>query len=288
MSRFETKSSHWKAEILIVLANFRNAILGWSIFITNFVMNIAGALANVCVFYFLASITGSAMAPYLAEYGASYDSVVLWGIITSIYLNTSLNALYITLCYGYWSNTLELYSSSPVGIKAYMIGGVLFEYFISTISTVLFITVGVAFFHIYVNPNLGHLTVVVLAVLGNFATIGLGLIAASTFTLLNAKGWQNPVSWFLDILINLTSGVYFPVALLPSAIQIVSYSLPQTYTYEAIRLAILRGLPLDHPAIIANVYPLIILSFITIPTGILLFRRSLLKAEKDGTLSRWV
>jgi len=39
--------------------------------------------------------------------------------------------------------------------------------------------------------------------------------------------------------------------------------------------------------IVGDLYKLWISALITVPIGIFLFRRSLRKAEKDGTLSRW-
>jgi Uma2 family endonuclease len=63
------------------------------------------------------------------------------------------------------------------------------------------------------NPLAGRLVVLALA-LAALAVLGFGFLSAATFTLLNAKGWNGPISWIVGILQGLVTGVYFPITLL--------------------------------------------------------------------------
>jgi ABC-2 type transport system permease protein len=285
--KLEVKKADWKTVLWAVWANFKSAVLGWTFFLASFVLRIAGMIVNICIFYFLATFTGSAMAPYLAKYGGNYATYIVLGIAFNSYLGTSLNSFYNSYCMGYWSCSFELYATSPVGIKAYMAGTILFDYFVSTISVLLYIIFGIAIFNISMGSGVDFSVAVLAIILGIVAVGGIGLIAASTFTLLNSKQWSNPVTWFVNFLTGLVSGVYFPLEVLPEWGRAIGYLLPQTYAYDAARMALLSGASISNPLVVNDLTKLIISALITVPIGIFLFRRSLKKAEKDGTLSRW-
>jgi len=284
---FEVKKADWRTMLWAIWANFRSAVMGWTFFLANFIMDLAGMVVNISIFYFLATFTGSAMAPYLARYGGSYAAYILLGIAFNAYLGASLNSFYNSYCMGYWGCAFELYATSPVGIKAFMAGNILFSYFVSTISVLFYVLFGVYVFGLEIGAG-ANFGIAVLAILLGMATvIGIGLIAASTFTLLNSKQWSNPVTWIVNFLVGLVSGVYFPLEVLPEWARAIGYLLPQTYAYDAARIALLSEASITNPLIAGDFSMLILFSFITIPVGILFFKMSLRKAEKDGTLSRW-
>jgi len=285
--KFEVKKTDWKTVLWAVWANFKSALIGWTFFLASFVLSISGMIVNICIFYFLATFTGSAMAPYLAKYGGNYAAYIVLGIAFNSYLGASLNSFYNSYCNGYWTCSFELYATSPVGIKAYMAGSILFDYFISTISVLLYIVFGVTVFNIGIGSGADFGVTVLTILLGMVAVGGIGLVAASTFTLLNSKQWSNPVTWFVNFLTGLVSGVYFPLEVLPEWCRTIGYLLPQTYANDAARMALLSGASIMNPLIIGDLSRLIISAIITVPIGIFLFKRSLRKAEKDGTLSRW-
>ncbi|RJS82200.1 ABC transporter permease [Candidatus Bathyarchaeota archaeon] len=283
----EVKKADWRIILWAVCANFRNAVVGWTFFLPSFIMSMAEMIIHICIFYFLATFIGPAMSPYLARFGGNYAAYIVLGIALNAYLSTSLNSFYTSYCKGYWSCVLELYATSPVGIKAFMAGNILFDYFISTISVLFYIFFGVYVFGLEIGRGADLGAAVLAVLLGMAAVIGIGLIAASTFTLLNAKNWSNPVTWFVNFLVGLVSGVYFPPEVLPPWARAIGYLLPHTYAYDAARMALLSGASITNPLVASALSRLILLSLITIPIGIFLFKKSLRKAEKDGTLSRW-
>jgi len=285
--KYEVKKADWKTMLWAVWANFKSAVLGWTFFLASFVMNITGMVVNICIFYFLATFTGSAMAPYLAKYGGNFAAYIVLGIAFNSYLGASLNSFYNSYCNGYWGCSFELYATSPVGIKAYMAGVILFDYFVATISVFLYIIFGVAVFNISFGSGANFGVAALAMIAGMVAVGGIGLVAASTFTLLNAKQWSNPVTWFVNFLTGLVSGVYFPLEVLPEWGRAIGYLLPQTYAYDAARMALLSGATITNPLIVSDLSELFISVLITVPIGVFLFRRSLRKAERDGTLSRW-
>lgn len=283
----EVKRADWRTVLWAVWANFQTAILGWTFFLANFVMDIAGMFVHIGIFYFLATFASSAMVPYLARYGGNYAAYIVLGIAFNSYLGASLNSFYLSYCMGYWSCAFELYATSPVGVKAYMAGSILFSYFVSTISVLLYILFGVFVFGVDIGIGTNFATAVLAIILGMVAVIGIGLIAASTFTLLNSKQWNNPVTWIVNFLVGLVSGVYFPLDILPEWARTISYLLPQTYAYDAARTVLLSGASIVDPLVVNDLLMLVLFSFVAVPIGIFFFKWSFRKAEKDGTLSRW-
>jgi ABC-2 type transport system permease protein len=86
----------------------------------------------------------------------------------------------------------------------------------------------------------------------------------------------------------LVVGVYYPPELLPSPLQLLSKIFPHTYGLEGIRLVMQNGETLGSPNIIWIIGVLVIFSIILLPLGIALFSAGIRKAERDGTLARWV
>lgn len=224
---------------------------------------------------------------HLTKYGGDYAAYIVLGIALNAYLSTSLNSFYNSVCTGYWTNAFDLYATSPVGIRAYLAANILFSYFMATISVGLYLGIGIFFFGIHISPESNLLTAGLGILLGMIAVAGIGLVAASTFTLLNAKNWSNPVTWLITFLVALLSGVYFPPEILPQTVRTISYILPQTYSYDVARMGLLMGAHPTDPTVIGSLIRLVVISCITLPIGIFLFRKAIRKAEKYGTLSRW-
>jgi len=282
---FEVKKADLKTLVWAIWMALEIKFRGWVYFLSNFILDIAGMIVDIFVFFFLALFVGSAFSPYIARYGGNYMAYVIIGMALNNLLGASLNSFYSSYHRGYWTAYFDIYITSPLGIKAYMVGDLLYSYFITGIDILFYMLIGFFTFNLVVAGNIG--TAALTIILGMIATIGMGLVAASTFTLLNAKQWPNPVSWVVNFLVGLVSGVYFPLEVLPEWARAIGYLLPQTYAYDATRMALLSGASVTNPLVASDLSLLILSSFITIPIGIFLFKRSLSKAEKDGTLSRW-
>ncbi len=73
------------------------------------------------------------------------------------------------------------------------------------------------------------------------ANAGLGLMGASLFFLLEVKKGQDPITWIYGYLIQIVTGLYVPIRVLPIWLASVGRVLPQTYAFEIMRLATLSG-----------------------------------------------
>ncbi|MBU4256344.1 MAG: ABC transporter permease, partial [Candidatus Thermoplasmatota archaeon] len=110
----------------------------------------------------------------------------------------------------------------------------------------------------------------------------------SMFMLVNAKGDIEPIGWGVATISGLVAGVYFPPKYLPAPVQMLSKILPQTYAIDAIRRVLLNGEGISSPSIQLTIVYLIVFSIILLPLGMFMFNIGIRKAEKEGTLARWM
>ncbi|MBI3974707.1 MAG: hypothetical protein HY332_25810 [Chloroflexi bacterium] len=125
-------------------------------------------------------------------------------------------------------------------------------------------------------------------------------MSASTFVLINAKGWSDPIGWAVGLLATLVTGVYFPITLLPGPLFAAAQLLPHTYGIDAARRLLLpaetgltlpvlplhAALPLLSPVqvdLLALTLGAVVLPLL----GAALFAAGVAKARTDGGLSRW-
>lgn len=109
------------------------------------------------------------------------------------------------------------------------------------------------------------LAIILLTVLG---MSGLGLSSAAMI-FVTKQG--DPVGWIVTTLMVFFSGVLFPVEMLPSALQNVSFLLPTTYALRALRLTMARGA--GWADIQGDLLILLVTTAITIPIGLWSFRK---------------
>jgi ABC-2 type transport system permease protein len=108
---------------------------------------------------------------------------------------------------------------------------------------------------------------------------GIGLIAAGII-MVTKRG--EPITWTFSTLSGFLSGVIFPISVLPGWLQKVSAILPPTYALSALRKALIIDATFND--VRGDVTILALMSSITIPLGIFVFRWGFNKARRDGTL----
>lgn len=257
----------------------------WTFFSTSFLIDILSMIANIALFYYLATFVEVYATPYLEEIGGSYAAFMIVGIVLNSFLNVSLTSAYNAMCDGYFGGHLEFYMLSPAGIWVYIGSKALFSYMRATLNVVLYLFFGIVVFGVHLHINV--LTGIVVILASTIAVTGLGLIGASLFSLIEAKGYTNPVQWMVGLLVGLVSGVYFPTAILPNWLRSVSFLLPQTYALRVARLAFLSNGPLSNTEVLYDLTVLTLFCIILVPTGIWLFKKGLERDQKEGTLSLW-
>ncbi|MGC4108105.1 MAG: ABC transporter permease [Thermomicrobiales bacterium] len=259
----------------------------WLQFRVSSVMDILTMLAQASVFFFVGRAIGG------ETWTAATAGFLAVGIVINTFLQQALTGPYHSIADAYWSMRLESLMFSPCPLIVNVIGDVLWILVNATISAMFLVGIGAAF-GARLSASAGDLLLAAgVLILGTLAVLGIGLISASMFMLINAKGFNDPISWLVGVLQGLVAGAYFPPSELPGPLYAVARCLPQTYTIDAIRRLLLH----DHPAPLARIGTLsplasdvLIVAVMTLGSlalGASAFRAGIRKAQRDGGLSRW-
>jgi ABC-2 type transport system permease protein len=118
--------------------------------------------------------------------------------------------------------------------------------------------------------------------LGSFSFVGIGMMAAILPLLYVERGAQ--MTFVLQSVILLVSGVYYSIDILPGWMQVLSYLSPATYVLDGVRGGLIDGASvLDR---VGDVWPLIIMGILLIPAGLWAFSRAERYAKRTGKLKR--
>lgn len=259
----------------------------WLQFRVSSVMDILTMLAQASIFFFVGRAIGG------DHWSAASAGFLAVGVIVNTFLQQALSGPYSSVAGAYWSTRLESLLLSPCPLVVVILGDVFWRLVNATLSGIFLSAIGTAFgAHLSASTSDLVLACGVL-LLGTIAVIGIGFVSASMFMLINAKGFNDPISWLVGILQGLVAGAYFPPSELPGPLYAVARCLPQTYTIDAIRRLLLH----EHPAPLARIGGLsplasdmlivMAMTVLALVLGAITFRVGIRKAQRDGGLSRW-
>lgn len=263
----------------------------WTVFEISFVFEMLALLAQAAIFIVIGSGIPSESA-LVSGFGGNYVEPVVLGIIALSFIEVSIIAPYSSLNEAYWNRRLEPLLMVPVPYIVHIIADTLWSYATALLKTLVYLAIGFAL-GIRLDLPAEILLPAVVLCLGLISLFGIGLISASMFSIINAKGWHDPVKWFFLTFQGLFSGIYFPIAILPGALQAVARIMPQTYMVDTIRrmfIASYNNTPHilkvgDYSPVMSNMLVLALLAFVYLSLGSYLFKLAMEKHFYDGNLS---
>jgi ABC-2 type transport system permease protein len=149
------------------------------------------------------------------------------------------------------------------------------------LRTTLIMACSLPFFHV----DLGHadwpVAAAVIAV-GSASLVGLGILAGILPLLYPERGEQ--MSFMVQALVLLVSGVYYGVDVLPGWLQAVSHASPATYFLSGIRNALIDGRGFGHEA--GTLVVLAVFGLVMVPGALAAFGAAERWAKRTGRLKR--
>ena len=246
-------------------------ILSFSTYKTNIILSLLSALFGALSYAFLGS--NAQVQSVIESYHIDFTTYLLIGIAFNTYLSQSLTLVQKTI--NPWS--LEEVLVSPTGLFTFIVGSSMWGFIWSTGVIAIYLAVGVFAFGVILSVNIvGTLLVVALGV-GTF--IGFSMIGAGIL-ILTKQG--DPVTTIITIATNLFGNVLFPPQVMPPALQVISYFVPQYYFFTTIR-EVLTGSSLQ--TILPDLLVLILMCIVILPLGYFIYSWCLRTAKKNGTLS---
>jgi ABC-2 type transport system permease protein len=92
------------------------------------------------------------------------------------------------------------------------------------------------------------------------------------------------MTFVLQSVILLVSGVYYSVTVMPEWMQVLSRFSPATYVLNGLRAGLIDGTPVSE--LLGDVWPLLVMAVVLIPLGVWIFGRAERYAKRTGRLKR--
>jgi ABC-2 type transport system permease protein len=204
------------------------------------------------------------------------------GAIFWNYLSVVFSWIAETISVERWEGTLEYTMMAPIRRSSQLLGSVTYAMLYGLIhTTVIFIALVLFFPQLdlsQANPG----TALTFMLLGSFSFVGIGMIAAILPLLYVERGAQ--MTFVLQSVLLLVSGVYYSVDILPPWMQALSRLSPATYVLEGVRAGLIEGTPVTE--LTEDVIPLIVMGIVFIPLGLWAFGKAERYAKRTGKLKR--
>jgi ABC-2 type transport system permease protein len=247
----------------------------------DFLMSIARMLMTVSLFYFISRILGSAVNPNLQRYNTDYFHFALIGIAFYPLITMSANNMSDVIHDYQSTGTLEMLFMGNTPILATLVMSMLWSYCWAIAQAFFYLVAAAVLFHadlLWRNMVLA-IPIMLFAIVAN---TGLGFINAS-FVIVTKR--PSPLVALLGLATSLLAGVYFPVEILPWWLQFFSRLLPATYSFAALRNAMLRGA--SSANVVQDLAVLAAFTLVLLPIGFVALHNAVRWAKTDGSLSQY-
>jgi ABC-2 type transport system permease protein len=225
---------------------------------------------------------GSTMITGAQDIDTSFFVVyLLIGTLVWRFLSGLFNNISEMIQWERWEGTIEYTLMAPVRRFTQIIGQAGFAVLYSLIFTLVIGFAMTLFFALdFSGANMIGAILVLLA--GSISLVSLGVAASILPLLYTERGTQ--MTHIVEAFLLLISGVYYPIDVLPGALQTLAKISPVYYVLEGIRTAILDSTPTSE--LLPYIIPLVIIGIIGMPMGVWAFRRAEIYAKKTGKLKR--
>jgi ABC-2 type transport system permease protein len=208
-------------------------------------------------------------------------TILLVGAVVWAYLGIIFEILTETVAWERWEGTIEYTFMAPLSRPIHLFGMGLFAIVYGIIRAILLFGVVALFFDVNVG-GANFLAALVILLIASIPFIGIGMMTAVLPLISPEKGTQ--LGFIAQGILLVVSGVYYPVSVLPEWMQWLAAISPATYALDGMRDAILEG---DGITMMWDeIWPLIVIGFVSIPLGLEVFRRGERYAKQHGKLKR--
>ncbi len=206
---------------------------------------------------------------------------LLLGTLVWAYLSAVLDDISLVITWERWEGTIEHTLMAPVPRWVHLVGMSVFGLLHAIVRTLLIFAIALPFFAVDFSQADWLAAVAVMAV-GSVSIAGLGILAGVLPLLYPERGTQ--MSFMMQAVVLLISGVYYSVEVLPGWLQILSYASPATYLLDGIRGAIIEGESVG--ALAETLAILALFGALLVPFSVFVFAVAERWAKRTGKLKR--
>lgn len=206
---------------------------------------------------------------------------LLIGTLVWAYLSAVLDDISLVVTWERWEGTIEHTLMAPVARWLHLVGVSFFGILHATIRTLLIFAIALPFFSVDLGQANWPGAATVLAV-GSFSIAGLAILTGVLPLLYPERGTQ--MSFMMQAVLLLVSGVYYSVDVLPPWLRVFSTLSPATYILDGIRGAMVDGKTVVDLS--KDLLTLALFGLVLVPGGVLVFAIGEHWAKKTGRLKR--
>lgn len=239
-----------------------------------------GELAWIIVYPFVSVLSIGILAFFLITKGAPTDSImfVFVGIVIWNLYTISQRGITYGITFDVWSNSLKHAFIARSSAFHFIAGNAMFGLLSSLATVVLVGIVGMLVFGF--NIFAAGLFLVNLLFIFLFAT-AIGLLVNG---LMLTKGEKYmSLIWMGPGIVMIFSGIYYPISILPDAMQAVSNVIPLTHLLTSLRASFGFSPGLAVPSLVTGA--LLALAYLAV--GALVFRASLQRGRMSGVITKY-
>ncbi|CAN5773657.1 hypothetical protein BH20CHL5_BH20CHL5_04760 [soil metagenome] len=229
------------------------------------------ALASALAIAFIGADQGDARLLLSLMIGA-----IFWN-----YLSIVFGFIAETVAWERWEGTLEYTFMAPIRRYTQLLGSTFFAVIYGLVHTAVILVVLTFFFGLDLS-RADFLTAAVIMVIGSASFIGIGMMAAILPLMYVERGAQ--MTFVLQSLLLLVSGVYYSIEVMPEWMQVLSAFSPATYVLNGVRAGLMDRVPITE--LWGQVWPLGVMAVVLIPLGVWTFGVAERYAKRTGKLKR--
>lgn len=248
----------------------------------NGVLQVIQSFVGVGIWFFVSLFLNDFAAADLAEYGGDFVSYMVVGVLFFQNAGAILTLPLQSLTTAYWDKRLEVYHSRRHGVWAYIVGRFAWQFVYSGLIMTAVLLVGMSVAGVKLDPDLPVIPAVSFYLVFVLTSFGIGLIGAANFFFLEIKQGRDPVTWLVDVLVRIFSGVYYPLTVIPLSLRWITWCLPHTYALRGIRLVMINGMRFDNWDTLRLFLVLLVFCGVTLAAGVWLLNRGLRQAEETN------
>jgi ABC-type multidrug transport system permease subunit len=263
-------------EIKQIIAFTRRDFFSWTTYRTAVITQ----LINVFIGVFSWGVSATyVQKPVQEMYNSDYISFLVVGIAISNLIMPLAQGIERQL--NPW--TLETVLMTGIKTPVFVIGNIMWTYIFSAFTFVPYLFIGIYVFGARLNVNLP--STVVAFIISAAILVGLSMISTGLRVVTKAT---DPITWAINVLQNLLSGVSFPVIYLNTiffpGFSTISWFLPQTWVYHLCRLAMLTDASLLNGGIAVEFLKGAAFAIILLPLGYKVLQWGIARSKREGTL----
>jgi ABC-2 type transport system permease protein len=206
---------------------------------------------------------------------------LLVGTLVWAYLSAVLDDMSLVIMWERWEGTIEHTLMTPVPRVVHLIGMSIFGVLHAVFRTSLVLLCSLPFFAVsFSNTSWSGLFAVMLV--GSVSVVALGIFTGILPLLYPERGEQ--MSFMVQALVLLVSGVYYSTEVLPGWLHVLSVLSPATYLLRGIRAAVLDGQGVTDQA--GTLAILAVFGLVMIPASLWTFSAAERWAKQTGRLKR--